>query len=157
MSPRAIVYTSGRSLRQSPSAVIIGALTGIMLVLWWPQINEWAARTYDALQPVATGRADVVMRSDDAVTYELRITRNRECRYGPPPHAYIELPGGDLVATKVERIDGVPPGISYPAGSTYYAGTWRISPTAGGTRARMVARYDCDGRPSHSIVADIPL
>jgi hypothetical protein len=157
MSPRVVAQSAGRALVQSPSAVIVGAITGVMLVLWWPQINESAARFYDSLHPVATGEYVVVSRTDEAVTFELRVTRNRECGYGPPPHAFVELPGGDLAAARVERVDGTPPGISYPAGSTYNAGTWRISPVAGAVRARMVARYECGGRLTHSVIADIPL
>jgi len=156
MSPRASINTASNTLVKHPSALLIGGIAGTLIALWWPQINELAARLYDAIDPVASGVATVTARTEREVEFTLVVTRDRECLYVKPPYAFVEWPKGDLPA-KAERLDAPADGLSLPAGGTYFMGTWRISPVAGGSRARMVARYDCGGRISHAVIADIPL
>jgi hypothetical protein len=157
MSPRAVVLSTKRAFVRSPSATLIGVITGAMLALWWPQLSEWSSRFYDTIHPVATGEPFDIIQTPDSVTFKLRITRNRACKYGPPPQAFIEFLNGDLTVAEVKRLDGVPPNINYPVGSTYYVGMWQISPVASAVSARMIALYDCGGRMTYSVIADIKL
>ena len=145
-----------RGAVRSPSAVIIGALAGLIAVLWWPAIIETANRAVDTAFPVVSGDAATVARDHDAVIIAVTFRKHRDCRY-ERVQAYAKLAGDVKTAIYSERVDRPAESRSVPAGETYFAGRWKLWPIDGAYGVVMYAQHDCGGRQVSSLLAEVNL
>lgn len=135
-------------LRRDWSAIIVGAVFGIVIVLFGvsiaPSMDDMAWRFYDDWCPVSTISATVKPSPVGEVHVQLRTVRYRgECKFLGPA-AFEILPDGSATRVFAARVDGQP-FTNNPTDNVVFA-EWRFWPIGIG-KLRVWMDYTCDGRP----------
>lgn len=149
----ALVVKSAGVFWRHPSAVIVGALTGLSLVLWWPLLIDLTERATDTAYPVVVSESRLVSRTDTEAVVAVVITKQRKCDFRSL-QAYSKMRDGVLHSAHTERVDFPVSGISRPVG-TYDAGRWKVWPISGAEGVVLYVQHDCDGRIVSSTFADV--
>lgn len=146
---------------KSPSAIVVGAIVGLMSVVWWPEVDELGDRARFYLRPIAEFEVVDLETGQTDVQFAMLVNKIRPCEWVKPPTAYAEFPGGVRTAINVEEVGDrtTSRGYNYPAGASYKTGRWKMYPTDHAQRAVMIGRYKCQNEDDekHVIMADIKL
>lgn len=150
----ALVVKSAGAFWRHPSAVLIGALTGLALVLWWPLVLDLSERVTDSAYPVILSQSRLISKTDTEAVVGVMITKQRDCDFRTL-QGYSRMRGGVLHSAHTERVDFPVMGVSRPAGATYDAGQWKVWPVAGAEGVVLYVQHDCGGRIVSSTFADV--
>jgi hypothetical protein len=148
-----ILTAAFRQSLRHPSAIIVGCLVGLALVVWWPSIIEVADRATDAAFPVVRSQAELISHNDGAAIIRVKMSKQRDCEY-KGVQAYSRQPGDVLRDAMYERVDWPLTGRTRPVGY-YDIGHWKIWPTSGAAGVVLFAQHDCGGRLVSSLLADV--
>jgi hypothetical protein len=133
-------------------AMLMGAIIAVPLTLY---ADDWVRALTDRIHPVARARVLHASRVDGELRVSLAVTRLRgECKV-LGGYAWGTTPEGYALRINAERTDGRS-AADIPPGQEVRVGEWRLWPVAGVASVRLYAHYDCEGRLTSVLLAEVP-
>jgi hypothetical protein len=136
-------------------SVVIGILSGLLVVPLAIFLTNKAQEYLDAAHPIATGVAELIDREKESLTARITIQKLEE-------GSYLKIAAYDAtvldakIPLYMERLDRVAEGTTHPV-NTVTTGIWRVWPTEKTKKVEFYVNYKVDNRVVPVFVGKITL